>query len=98
MKNYFSENKKYLIFTAIFIIFAGVSYYSNFKFGNNVTTNFKSSFMEIFILFAAAAGMLLSALLVFEYYGITPSEAEAVCTKLNINSTPTVYLNGKLLT
>jgi uncharacterized membrane protein YraQ (UPF0718 family) len=49
MKNYFYENKKDLIITAIFIIFAFVSYYSNFNFGNSVTANFQSSFIEMII-------------------------------------------------
>jgi len=47
MKNYFSENKKGLIIIAMFIIFAGVSYYSDSKFGNSVTINFQRSFLEM---------------------------------------------------
>jgi len=49
MKNYFSENKKDLIITTIFLIFAGVSYYSSFNFGNSVTANFQNSFLEMIV-------------------------------------------------
>ena len=47
MKNYFSENKKDLIIIAVFILFAGVSYFTGLEFGNSVTANFKSSFLEM---------------------------------------------------
>ena len=33
------------------------------------------------IILSALAGMIISALLVFEYYGISPLSAEAVCSK-----------------
>lgn len=47
MKNYFSENIKDLIIVVIFIIFAGVSYFTGLEFGNSVTKNFINSFLEM---------------------------------------------------
>lgn len=49
MKTYFSNHKKDLIITAVFIIFAVVSYNINFDFGNSVTAGFKSAFLEMIV-------------------------------------------------
>lgn len=47
MIDYFSDNKKDLIVIAIFILFAGISYFTGMEFGNSVTANFKSSILEM---------------------------------------------------
>lgn len=47
MKNYFLSNRKDLIAITLFIIFVAISYYSGSEFGMSVTTNFKSSFLEM---------------------------------------------------
>jgi len=41
----------------------------------------KYSFFPVVLAAASIAGMVLSAVLIFEYYGITPDVADAVCSK-----------------
>ncbi len=47
MKKFFAKNRNDLIFIAIFVIFAIITYFSNFSFGFKVINNLKTSFIEM---------------------------------------------------